>query len=673
MNKLTNLYRTLLALSVAVIGVAYGQDGTVRIDPLKSFPLPKPVVIDTRLQVPQIAPIQIRAKVSENELLVHQIKQGIPNNLPVGGMLNESHGSLPKLQFDGPGFTNGWPPDCDMAVGPKHVVCVVNEAMAIYDKTTGKKQFQTNLTGDQFFSGLGVVGEVISDPKIQYDAGSGHWFVHIIEVDGLSSGTHGSYQLVGVSETSDPNGKWKKYRINSLITSGSNDYWLDYPGVGISGDGFVITGNMFGFTSGFMGGIFATSKTALINGTAGTVTVFTDDQASTIEPARYYNANAQYVYMMSTYSTSSLKIFAVNNFASTPKLVSSIVQVPQFTPSTRDANGPNGHQMDGFDPRMFTAVMRNTSLYGAHNCMSPDGRVLACRWYEVGLQNWPLGSKQPALVQSGNIFDPSGVVDSHMPAINVNKYSNISVMYTRSSPNLEATLAYSAHKKTDAAGTMGAPITLGSSKANSGAQPANRWGDFFNVSIDPTDDRTFWGFGELCVANGLWTTQVNSWSVTDPSLAKAYAPSPANVFEGKLVSGTAAALAKKDGMVMVIKSAKAATTNDQFASVEGIYKTDLVSGSVDLLTVTPVATVPSAVTMQVYAWDWTANKYVVIASVPATNTSDITIATGAANTARFIDQGGNVKILFRAVYPARLNAVPFNFTIDQLQLNGLPS
>ena len=329
--------------------------------------------------------------------------------------------------------------------------------------------------------------------------------------------------------------------------------------------------------------------------------------------------------------------------------------------------------MDGFDPRMFTAVMRNTSLYGAHNCMSPDGKVLACRWYEVGLQNWPLGSNQPKLVQSGNIFDPSGVVDSHMPSINVNKYSNISVLYTRSSPNLEASIAYSAHKKSDALGAMGAPITLGTSKANSGAQPADRWGDYFNVSIDPSDDRTFWGFGELCVANGLWTTQVNSWVVTDPSQAKAYAPTPANVFEGKLVSGNAASLAKKDGSVMVISSVKAQASSDQLASVEGVFKTDLVSGSVDLLSVTPVATVPTTVTMQFYAWDWTAGKYVIISSVPSTNTADITIATGALNTARFIDKAGTVKILFRAINPARLNTGPFKFSIDQFQLNGLPS
>ncbi len=656
-------------------GAVFAQQGTTNIKPLTSFALPKPAVYDTRLQVPQIAPLQsTRDKTSENELVPNLIKKDLPNNMPVGGMLADQRGSKSKLQFFGPGFTNGWPPDCDFAVGPNHVICVVNEAMAVFDKKTGKKVFQTNLTGNQFFSGIGVVGEVISDPKIQYDKASGHWFVHIIEVDGLSSGTKASYQLIGVSETNDPNGKWKKYRINSLITVNSNQLWLDYPGVGVSEDGFVFTGNMFGFTSGFTGGIFAMSKSALINGTPGQVTVFTDDQTSTIEPARSYVAGSSTIYMMSTYSTSSVKVFAVSNFTGTPKLVSSVVSVPSFTPPTRNAVGPGGHQMDGFDPRMFTAVLRNGSIYGAHNAMSPSGSVLACRWYEVGLNNWPNGTSNPKLVQSGNIFDGGGVFDSHMPAINANKYGNISVLYTRSSPTVEASLVYSAHKKSDANGSMGLPVLLGSSPANSGAQPGARWGDYFNVSIDPTDDSTFWGFGELCVAGGLWTTQVNTWTVADPSLSVAFAPVAANPFDGKLASGNYTALAVKDGRSMSVNSS-AVKGSGQIASIEATYNTSLKSGTTDLLTVTATASLPVASTQQFYVYDWVAKAYKYIGAVSASTSAEFTLGDSAAKTTNFIKSDGTVKILYRVINPVRNGILPppMLLPLDFLLLKGLPA
>ncbi len=678
-KSLAKTQRILIGLlvAVAVAGTAYAQTGSTTIKPIASFNLPKPVVIDTRDQVPQIAPVSRRTgNISENDS-VNTLKKDVPpNNLPVGGMLSYAQGSASKLQFAGPGFTNGWPPDCDMAVGPNHVVCVVNEQMAIYDKLTGSKQFQTNLTGDQFFSGIGVVsGEVISDPKIQYDKASGHWFVHIIEVDGLvTSGTKGSFQLIGVSETSDPNGKWKKYRIDSSITSGGTQYWLDYPGVGTSSDGFVFTGNMFGFTSGYLGGgIFAISKASLISGTAGKVTVFFDPGAGTIEPARNYDTTAPYVYMMTTNSTSSVKTYAVSNFLSTPVLVSSVVNVPTFTPPTRDANGPQGHVMDGFsDARMFTAVRRGGSIYGAHNCMSPSGAVLACRWYEVAVNNWPTAGV-PTLVQSGNIYDASGVLDSHMPAINVNKYGSISVVYTRCGPNLEASIQYSAHKKSDPPGTMGLPVALGYSPANSGAQPGSRWGDYFNVSIDPSDDAKFWGFGELCVANGLWTTQVNSWTVADPSLSIPYAPSAANVIDGSLVSGSAASLAAVDGNTMNVTSANI-PGNFKVASVEALYTTKLKPSSTDLLTLTTAATIPSGATKQFYAWDWTKNKYIYLGAVSATTTSDFTIANNTLAAAPYIKSDGTVKLLYRIVYPNRTSAAPsFTLKLDQLLLKGLPS
>ncbi|AIE84267.1 hypothetical protein OP10G_0899 [Fimbriimonas ginsengisoli Gsoil 348] len=542
--------------------------------------------------------------------------------------------------------------------------------MAVYDKKTGSKLFQTNLTGDQFFSGLGVTGEVISDPKTLYDKTSGRFFVHIIEVSFANSESH---QLIAVSNTSDPTGSWKKYRLDSVITQGSNKIWLDYPEIATTTDGFAWTGNMFPFSAGnTTTAIFATSKQALLNGTAGTVTVFTDDAGRTINVSRNFDATQSTMYAASNNNTSSMKLYAISNFAGTPTVQSTDVTVPSYIRPTRNAMGPNGHAMDGFgDARNFTSSYRGGFLYTAHNIMSPDRSTLGLRWYEFDLKGWPKSGTLPAVRQSGNVIGAG--VDYHMPAIQANKLGAISLIYTRCSPTLEAQVVYSARKKSDPLGTMGQPVLIANSPANSGPQPANRWGDYFGLALDPSDDNTFWGFGELAASGGLWTTVAASWKISDPASMVTFGAANATAVTGRIVSGTAAVLSQIDGITLDNKSVPINGVG-QITATEVTYNTTLVSGAVDLLTLRPSTNAPSAATQQVYVWNWATGKYDLIIARPGNQNTEITLAD-TKTSAKYVKVGGQVKVLFRTVMPLSGGVQPSVYTVkaDQLLLAGLPS
>ncbi len=653
----------VLTLSVA----ASWAQGNIGLKIVKSYPLPKPVTFTVRDQVPLIAPVRAtHTRISENEKMPTWLPTTPPNNLPVGGMLNETRGYTPSIVFDGPGFADGWPPDCDCAVGPDHVILVVNTVIGIYDKKTGKKLFQSEMDGAGFFSGIGVDAEVISDPKCLYDKVSGHWFVHIIEVNFTKKTSN---QLVAVSNTSDPMGTWKKYRLNSAITVGGNDLWLDYPEIAVTNDGFAWTGNMFGFTNGFSTAIFATSKAALISGTAGKVTVFSDDNGFTINVNRNFDATSKNMYAVGSSNNSELKLYSITGFTGTPTVQTTTVTVPTFTRPNRDATGPNGHVMQGFkDGRIFTSAYRNGSVYAAHNIMT--GNTIGIRWYDVSLNGWP-ASGTPSLHQSGNIS--GGTADVHMPAIQVNKFGAISVVYTRSSPSLEAQVVYSARKKSDPLGSMGQPVLVASSKANSGPQPANRWGDYFGLALDPTDESTFWGFGETAASNGLWATVAGSWRISDPAFLQLFSPTTATVVTGRAIAGTVSSLAALDKSTYDVQSAPISGLG-QVAAFEAVYNTSLVPGKIDSISIRPNSSAPATGTQQIYLWNWAASRYDLVVSKTANQNDEIALGDGT-KASIYVSSTKQVKALFRMVVPLVNRVQPPSYTLktDLLQFVGLPT
>lgn len=470
-----------------------------------------PTRIDTRKFTPQINAEykQIIRKPRNPQFPDWMFAVFAPNNMPVGRATNLTR-TTPKTHWPAINFTIWSPPDPSLAVGKNHVVVVVNSSISFHTRT-GTQLFQQ--TFETFLSGLGS-GSFLFDPKAFYDRLSDRYFVVVLEQDDASQT---SKTIVCVSDDGDPNGTWFKYRIDSRATVNGANFWLDYPGFGVNKDAVAVCGNMFGFAGGFAGVQFVlTEKAPMLTGSPTTTRYILDSNAVTAQIAQINDPAETRLFAINRQNNQFLKVHAITGPATaTPTAQSSFVQIP-------DANSPQFSAwsipgfLDTLDGRLMNVNYRNGKLLTSHTIDHPAFQVAKVRWYELGLGTWP-ASGAVSLLQSGEIVPPDSNTEYHMPAIGQNSLGDTSVIFTRSAQTIVADLMIASRKSSDAVGTLGAPTLLQVSEGT-GYQGGgtNRWGDYFDVNIDPLDDFTFWGVGMVGNPNNDWRTHVFSWTVTVP-------------------------------------------------------------------------------------------------------------------------------------------------------------
>ncbi len=127
-------------------------------------------------------------------------------------------------------FTSGFiPPDTMGAAGPDQFVELLNGRYSVYRNTDGVR-VQTSTLND-FWRNAGVVptGSFAFDPRVIYDASSGHWFAASADNPGQPNNF-----LVAVSNSSDPTQGWKGFAIPS---DSAKSRWADFPTLGVNRDG----------------------------------------------------------------------------------------------------------------------------------------------------------------------------------------------------------------------------------------------------------------------------------------------------------------------------------------------------------------------------------------------------------------------------------------------------
>lgn len=182
------------------------------------------------------------------------------------------------------------PPDPNGAVGPDHIVNVVNVGIEWFTKDGTREQHESLA---DFYAPLAPVnGAILSDPHVLYDTFDDRFVIVMIEVDLSTAAT--SRILMAVSNDTDPNLGWSFSAINAKTTINGTASWIDYPTLGIGPDALFIGGNMFPFGAGGMTGtrLWVVPKDPFYSGGAATSTVFdpaatvsVGDQISTLQPA----------------------------------------------------------------------------------------------------------------------------------------------------------------------------------------------------------------------------------------------------------------------------------------------------------------------------------------------------------------------------------------------------
>ncbi len=488
----------LSALVSAVIVSAQSSNSTTQ------FQVTPGVKLDTRQIFPQIdhtRRVRLRSPENPGRSIFDRVKGPIPpasepNSIFVGGIGNYATQLQRAAYFRGPEDPSSVPPDPCASVGPSHVVFMVNTRIAFYDKATGSEQFNQDL--DTFFNGQRQTS-FLFDPKVVYDHIAQRWIVMCLEQDDPSQN---SGILIGVSDDNNPNGTWNRYRINAVVNYSGTPTWQDYVSLGYNKDGIFMAGNSFAFGGGVPGcAFFVVRKAEALTGAALTVTVIKDEVFETWTPQAVENfdpaLNKSYFANAHFGGTTQWQIHRIDNVTTVPTKTTTNVTVPTYASPTFQARSTNGQTLDSMDGRCYNAVFRSNKIVAIHN--NNNGGLIKARWYQFNVNTT---TNAVTLGQSGDISIAGQ--DCHMGSISINANDDIAVGFTRSSPSITADIMVASRKSTDPAGTMGIPLLLESSAGNNYTQ--NRWGDYSSVSVDPSDNLSFW-IGHMNVrADNFWRT-----------------------------------------------------------------------------------------------------------------------------------------------------------------------
>jgi hypothetical protein len=290
---------------------------------------------------------------------------------------------------------------------------------------------------------------------------------------------------------------------------------------------------------------------------------------------------------------------------------------------------------------------------------------------------WPT-SGTPTVAQQGNITLNSGQW-AYMPAISMNSFGDVSVIYTRSSSAIFGDLVVSTRTATDPAGQMSAPTLIRSSLA---ANPFFRWGDYFTVCIDPTDDATFWGNGEVIQANGNWATEISSWTVTTGGGGGGggvdYDPTAIAAFMGVYSSGGVAEVTTSDNLFFDVDSVVNGGLG-HFAAAQVDYTIVEPAQAVSSLTLKIEANCDPGVTAtgMVFLWDWTSNQFEYANAFTIDKLgNNINLTKITDNPAQYVSNTGQVRAVFRAHEPFRRRGAllnPFRLRLDLAKLTIVSS
>jgi len=84
---------------------------------------------------------------------------------------------------------------------------------------------------------------------------------------------------------------------------------------------------------------------------------------------------------------------------------------------------------------------------------------------------------------------------------------NIAMAYNVTSTTVYPSIRYTGRLASDPMGTMRQEMTLVDGVA---ANASYRYGDYSNLSVDPSDDKTFWFTGEYN-PSGQWSTRIGTF------------------------------------------------------------------------------------------------------------------------------------------------------------------
>jgi hypothetical protein len=485
--------------------------------------------------VSSLAPAQPEAgKSSRKAGRAEEQARDVPNKLPfrkqIAGAPQDDESNLarvaveqmpaPALSFNGISSNEvaaafGFriiPPDTNGDVGLNHYVQSVNALTRVFDKQGNALTPPFKLSS--LFSVLGTPCSMRDDgdPVVLYDALADRWFL-----SQFCNNFPPFRQMIAVSKTGDPTGSYYVYEFIM-----PNVKMNDYPKFGVWTDAIYMSTDEFLGGDYAGSGMFAFDKRKLYAGEPLASYIYFDlASPATIRfggllpsdfdglnppPANAPNIFAGYTANEYGDAQDALRLFEfrpnfINPSASTfTERAESPIAVSPFNPTSPDGRTdiqqpPPSEPLDSQSDRlMYRVTYRN---FGAHDSLvlnqtvrvSPAGQT-----YRAGVRVYELRrnllSASPFTVhEQATVGDTS--TSRWMSSAAQDYQGNIAVGYSYGSEEKKPTITYSGKLATEPAGTFRTERNL---IEGTGVQTAFgfRWGDYTSMSIDPTDDCTFW-------------------------------------------------------------------------------------------------------------------------------------------------------------------------------------
>ena len=434
-----------------------------------------------------------------------------------------------NLEFDGIGygdnfFCNCMPPDNDGAPGSTQYVQYVNLTYQVFDKSGNS--ILGPLSGNSFWSGFGGSCQTDNsgDPIVRFDAAAQRWVVSQFAINN----TGNDFECVAVSTTSDATGSYNRYAFSFAN-------FPDYPKMSVWPDAYYFTFNNFNLAgNAFVGAnVCAADRTKMIAGSAATLQCFQQSSSnfgmlpSDLDGATPPAAGTpNFVMELDPDGSANLSMFKFHVDFVTPKNSTftgpTLIPVAAFTPLCPTQvrgrcvpqPGAGTDLLESLGDRlMYRLVYRNfgdhTTLLVSHSIVA--GTSGGLRWYEIHNPE-----TSPTVFQSGT-FAPDSQY-RWMPAIAMDQNQDIAVGFSRSASASGdfPSIVYAGRIPSDPAGTLEGEVVL---QAGAGSQKSgdDRWGDYSSVTVDPTDDCTFWFTEEYLKATGVnqgfnWSTAIGSFT-----------------------------------------------------------------------------------------------------------------------------------------------------------------
>ncbi|MCK5371369.1 MAG: hypothetical protein KAQ62_22565, partial [Cyclobacteriaceae bacterium] len=409
--------------------------------------------------------------------------------------------SFPSIQ------SGGTPPDPHMAVGPDHVIAIVNSRFHIYDR---EGNLLKNIDADAWCTPA-LPNPGAFDPQILYDHYEGRWFMLW---DSQNDATQTAWFIISYSDDEDPLGTWYMYALDATVngTTAANN-WGDYPQLGYDDQGIYISSRQFSFAGNFnYSKIRILNKSELYAANSGPL-FWTDlwnirhlngQHPDGLHPTISYDPgnNTAYFFWNTDGSANYYSLYRITNPITNPDLTAVDLPVPFYGPA------PDGEQLGstarihagsgGFPGVRNAPILRDGKLYGVHHIRNTQFSANASVKYYVIEVNTNAVTEQVEFGAQGFYY--------LFPAITVDMDHNLAITYSRTTATEYVGAFYSTKLSTDPPGLSESKVM----QEGSGSITFNRWGDYLSAALDPVNQYNIGLYSEYANGNawGTWVTEI---------------------------------------------------------------------------------------------------------------------------------------------------------------------